>query len=121
MAKGSRFLRGGGSTDLTFIRKIGNLLFVALVNLIWSGTYTDLCYGFLAFRRVALERLRPYLKSSHFQIETEICIRAKKLGLRVVEVPSMELKRTHGETKLSGMSCSLQILRVILHELVSRS
>jgi hypothetical protein len=121
IAKGSRFLRGGGSQDLSLIRKIGNLLFVTLVNLIWSGRYTDLCYGFLAFRREALERLKPYLKSNHFQIETEICIRANKLGLRVVEVPSVELKRSHGESKLSGMRASLQILQVILRELVSRA
>jgi hypothetical protein len=116
IAKGSRFLRGGGSQDLSFIRKIGNLLFVTLVNLIWSARYTDLCYGLLAFRRGALERLKPYLKSDHFQIETEMCIRARKLGLRVVEVPSVELKRSHGESKLSGIRDSLQILQVILRE-----
>jgi GT2 family glycosyltransferase len=121
MAKGSRFLRGGGSRDLSLIRKIGNHLFVTLVNLVWSGRYTDLCYGFLAFRREALERLKPYLKSEHFQIETEMCIRARKLGLKVVEVPSVELKRSHGESKLSGMRDSLQILQVILREFISRS
>jgi len=119
-AKGSRFLKNGGSQDLSFIRKVGNLLFVTLVNLFWSGKYTDLCYGFLAFRRQALERLKPYLKSNHFQIETEICIRANKLGLKVVEVPSVELKRSHGKSKLSGMRASLQILQVILREFVSR-
>ena len=121
MAKGSRFLKNGGSQDLSFIRKVGNLLFVTLVNLAWSGKYTDLCYGFLAFRREALEKLKPYLTSSHFQIETEICIRANKLGLKVVEVPSVELKRPHGESKLSGMHSSLQILQVIVHEFVSRA
>jgi hypothetical protein len=121
IAKGSRFLKNGGSQDLSFIRKAGNLLFVTLVNLFWSGKYTDLCYGFLAFRREALERLKPYLKSNHFQIETEICIRANKLGLKVVEVPSMELKRSHGKSKLSGMRASLQILQVIMHEFVSRA
>jgi hypothetical protein len=121
IAKGSRFLRGGGSHDLSFIRKIGNLLFVTLVNLVWSGRYTDLCYGFMAFRREALERLKPYLKSEHFQIETEMCIRARKLGLRVVEVPSVELRRRHGQSKLSGFRDSLQILQVILRELVSRA
>jgi hypothetical protein len=120
IAKGSRFLRGGGSQDLSFVRKIGNLLFVTLVNMIWSGRYTDLCYGFLAFRREALEKLKPYLKSEGFQIETEICIRARKLGLRVVEVPSMELRRSHGESKLSGIHDSLRILWRIVTEFVSQ-
>jgi glycosyltransferase involved in cell wall biosynthesis len=121
MVKGSRFLKNGGSHDFSFVRKVGNLLFVTLVNLFWSGKYTDLCYGFLAFRREALERLKPYLTSNQFQIETEICIRAKKLGLKVVEVPSMELKRCHGKSKLSGIRASLEILQVILHEFVSRA
>jgi cellulose synthase/poly-beta-1,6-N-acetylglucosamine synthase-like glycosyltransferase len=121
IAKGSRFLRGGGSHDLSTIRKFGNLLFVTIVNLFWGGRYTDLCYGFLAFRRDALEKLKPYLKSDHFQIETEMCIRMRKLGLRVVEVPSVELIRSHGESKLSGIRDSLQILQVILREFISRS
>lgn len=119
VAKGSRFLKDGGSQDLSFVRKLGNLLFVTLVNLFWSGRYTDLCYGFMAFRRGALERLQPHLKSSHFQIETEICIKAKKLGLRVVEVPSVELKRSDGLSKLSGIRDSLRILWVIVREFAS--
>jgi hypothetical protein len=116
IAKGSRFLAQGGSDDLSFIRKLGNLLFVNLVNLIWSGEYTDLCYGFLAFKREALERLKPYLKSQRFQIETEICIRAKKLGMKVVEVPSRELRRNHGKSKVRGIRDSTQIFRTIIRE-----
>jgi cellulose synthase/poly-beta-1,6-N-acetylglucosamine synthase-like glycosyltransferase len=120
IAKGSRFLKNGGSQDLSSVRKLGNYLFVNMVNFLWSAKYTDLCYGFMAFRRGALERLKPYLKSTHFQIETEICIRAKKLGLKVVEVPSVELKRRHGQSKLSGVRDSLQIFSVILHEFRSQ-
>lgn len=116
VAKGSRFLRHGYSEDLSFIRKIGNLLFVSLVNLLWSAEYTDMCYGFMAFKRSALERLKPYLKSKGFQIETEICIRAKKLGMKVVEVPSVELRRIHGRSKLNGMRDTLRIFGAILRE-----
>jgi glycosyltransferase involved in cell wall biosynthesis len=120
VAKGSRFLRSGGSEDLSFVRKIGNYLFVSLVNVLWSAKYTDLCYGFVAFRRQALEKLKPYLTSSQFQIETEICIKAKKVGLRVTEVPSMELRRTSGQSKLYGIRDSLSILWVIVREFMSK-
>ena len=139
IAKGSRFLKGGGSTDLSLIRKIGNKLFVFVVNNVWSGEYTDLCYGFMAFKREALNRLNclnwtgkcrnancygchqllPRLESKHFQIETEICVKARKLGLKVVEVPSVELKRNHGASKLRGFRDSLSIAKTILHELFS--
>ena len=119
MAKGSRFLRGGYSEDLSFIRKVGNLIFVSLVNMFWSGNYTDLCYGLMAFKRSSLERLKPCLKSQHFQIETEICIKAKKLGMKVVEVPSVELRRMHGVSKLIGIRDSFRIFQTIVHEMLS--
>jgi hypothetical protein len=119
VAKGSRFMAGGGSTDLSFIRKIGNKLFVSLVNRAWSGEYTDLCYGFMAFRRDALQKLVPLLESKYFQIETEMCIKARKLGLKVVEIPSVELQRRHGASKLNGFRDSLRIAETILRELFS--
>jgi hypothetical protein len=117
MAKGSRFLKGGGSTDLSWVRRIGNKLFVSMVNLFWGGQYTDLCYGFMAFRKDALAQISPLLESQHFQIETEICIKAKKLGLNVVEVPSVELKRQYGTSKLRGVHDSIRIMQTILDEL----
>src|SRR5919112_4376314 len=48
-AKGSRFADGGGSEDITYLRKWGNegLSFVA--NLLFRTRFTDLCYGFNAF------------------------------------------------------------------------
>jgi glycosyltransferase involved in cell wall biosynthesis len=119
IAKGSRFLRGGGSADLTRVRKLGNKLFTSMVNLFWSGQYTDLCYGFLAFRKEALAQLAPLLESVHFQLETEICIKALKLGLKVVEIPSNELKRRHGTSKLRGFHDSFRIIKTVIQELFS--
>jgi len=119
IAKGSRFLKGGGSTDLSYIRKIGNKLFTSIVNHAWSGEYTDLCYGFMAFRQDALQKLMPLLESRNFQIETEICIKARKLGLKVAEIPSIELRRRYGTSKLRGFHDSLSIAKVVLRELFS--
>lgn len=120
VVKGSRFLREGHTEDMTVIRKIGNLFFLFLVNKIWSTRYTDLCYGFKAFRRESVERLRPHLNSTQFDIETEICIKSKKLGLKVVEIPSFERKRIHGNSNLNTVRDGARILRRILKELVQR-
>jgi len=120
LAKGSRFLPGGGSEDITFVRRFGNLLFLRLVNLFWSTKYTDLCYGLGAFRKGALKELYPGLKSKNFEIETEILIKAKKLGLKVVEVPSVELKRRHGKSRLSTFGDGFRILRKIVREIIER-
>ncbi len=116
VVKGSRHLLGGGSTDFSAQRSFGNKMFVRLVNLLFSAKYTDLCYGYIAFRKAALDRLKGSLESRGFQIETEICIKAKKLGLRVAEVPSFETKRANGSSHLSLARDGFRILRMILVE-----
>jgi glycosyltransferase involved in cell wall biosynthesis len=116
VVKGSRYLFGGGSTDLSAKRSFGNRMFVRLVNLLFSADYTDLCYGYMAFRKDALHRLNDTLKCNGFQIETEMCIKAKKLGLRVKEVPSFEGKRAHGSSRLCLVRDGFRILSMILTE-----
>jgi hypothetical protein len=114
-------MRHGGSFDISFPRRIGNLFFVLLVNLLWSTKYTDICYGFVAFKKDALKRLAPSLRSDDFEIETEICIKAKKLGLSVLEVPSVELSRKSGSSNLNTIRDGVRILKTIMQEITSRS
>src|SRR5205814_7754666 len=71
VVKGSRHSCGGGSEYLTFIRRLGNRVFVRLANLLYGSSWSDLCYGYIALRRSAVDRLR--LHSDGFEIETEIC------------------------------------------------
>jgi len=117
IAKGSRFLGNGRSEDITPIRRIGNQFFLLLVNLLWSTRYTDLCYGFAAFRKAAIEKLCKHLESMHFEIETEMFIKAKKCGLKVVEVPSIEFRRKHGKSNLNIIRDGFNILKTIIREL----
>lgn len=112
--KGSRFLPGGGSFDFTRIRSAGNRTLVRSVNLLWGVPFTDLCYGFLGFRRECLAALD--LTSPGFEIETEICIHAVQAGLRIAEVPSVELARQWGSSSLHPVSDGLRILRTLFRE-----
>jgi len=121
VVKGSRYLFGGGSIDLSAKRSFGNRMFVKLVNLLFSAKYTDLCYGYIAFRKDALDRLNDTLKCNGFQIETEMCIKARKLGLRVKEVPSFEGKRAHGSSRLCLIRDGFRILLMILTEFLKTS
>jgi glycosyltransferase involved in cell wall biosynthesis len=118
LVKASRFLGHGYSEDMSLIRKIGNRFFLMLVNSFWSANYTDLCYGFGAFRKGAIRKLYPHLKAKNFEIETEIFIKAKKLGLKVEEVPSIESRRKHGKSNLNAIPDGFRILRIILGELI---
>lgn len=118
LAKGSRFLPLGYTKDMGLVRRVGNQFLLLLVNLIWSSHYTDLCYGFGAFNRGTLKKLYPSLRSTNFEIETEICIKALKLKLKVVEVPSIELRRKNGKSNLSTFLDGFRILRTIIKEVV---
>jgi len=112
---GSRFLTGGGSEDMPRFRRLGNKLFVMLVNLFFKSHYTDLCYGYRSLTRSAVKRLR--LTSTGFGIETELGIKAKKEGLKVLEVPSFEKKRGYGAGKLNSFRDGYVILKTIFANL----
>jgi glycosyltransferase involved in cell wall biosynthesis len=116
VAKGSRFLAGGGSRDLSPLRRAGNAFFCALVNLLFRTRYSDLCYGFNAAWRASLERVA--LDCSGFEVETVLGIRAAVAGLRVTEVPSFELPRLHGTSNLRPWRDGWRVLRAILRERV---
>ena len=120
VVKGSRFMDGGGSEDITLIRTIGNTFFTKLVNLIWRTNFTDLCYGYMAFKKEKIKELFPKLKSEGFSIETEIVIKSIKLGYKIVEVPSLELKRRYGLSKLNWIVDGAKILYQIFKETLNR-
>jgi glycosyltransferase involved in cell wall biosynthesis len=121
-AKGTRFAPGGGSSDITRLRALGNRGLSAFVNLCYGTRYTDLCYGFNAFwrRHVPVLGLDPGppggLWGDGFEVETLIHIRVADAGLMVAEVPSVEHSRIHGVSNLSAFSDGLRVLRTILAE-----
>ncbi len=112
---GSRFLVGGGTEDMPLFRKFGNKVFIALVNLVYGTHYSDLCYGYRSMTRDAVRRL--HLSSVGFGIEAEINIKAKKAGLRVLEVPSYEKRRSAGRGKLRAFRDGYSILRTIFENI----
>jgi phosphoheptose isomerase len=113
-AKGSRFLHGGGTSDMPFHRRMGNAAFVHLVRRLYGGKYTDLCYGYNAFWRRHLPLLD--LDGDGFEIETEMNIRALRSGLRVQEVPSYEDRRVMGVGRLRTFPDGWRVLRTIMRE-----
>jgi glycosyltransferase involved in cell wall biosynthesis len=116
-AKGSRFLPGGGSADITALRKGGNFALVRLVNMLFRTRYTDLCYGFNAFWAHCLSKLE--VNSDGFEVESLLNIRAARARLNVAEVPSFEPGRLHGLSNLKAWSDGLRVLRTVLSEFIS--
>jgi glycosyltransferase involved in cell wall biosynthesis len=112
--KGSRFLPGGGTSDMQLYRKLGNRTFVRMVRILFGGRYTDLCYGYNAFWRRIVPSLA--LDGDGFEIETMMNVRALKAGLVVAEVPSYESRRIYGESNLRTIPDGWRVLKTILRE-----
>jgi hypothetical protein len=126
-AKGSRFLKGGGSSDITRFRSLGNRVLTAFFNVCYGRKYSDLCYGFNVFWRRHVPVLgldatsvpRPgggMLWGDGFEVETLIHVRAAKAGLAVAEVPSFEHPRIHGVSNLNAFRDGFRVVRTILTE-----
>jgi glycosyltransferase involved in cell wall biosynthesis len=117
-AKGSRFANGGGTDDMTFVRRLGNAALCAVVNRKFGARYTDLCYGYNAFWRHCLDEID--LDCTGFEVETLMNIRVVKAGLKVQEIPSHEYLRIHGTSNLRAVRDGLRVLGVILRERSNR-
>jgi Glycosyl transferase family 2 len=115
-AKGSRFLPGGGSADITPLRTLGNTGFTLLVRMLFGGRYTDLCYGYNAFWRSVGPLLELDVRG--FEIETMMNITALRHRLQVTEVPSFEARRIHGTSNLRTFRDGWRVLRTIVRERV---
>jgi glycosyltransferase involved in cell wall biosynthesis len=118
VVKGSRLVAGGGSDDLSWLRSAGNRALCEIVNLLYRARFTDLCYGYFAFRRSCLPLLK--LCSDGFEIETEMVVCSLKAGLHVTEVPSYELARRHGASNLNAARDGTRVLCTLLGRRLSR-
>jgi len=111
-AKGSRFVQGGGTTDMGLIRRTGNWGLQRLVRVAFGGRYSDLCYGYNAFWRHVLPVIDG--EADGFEIETLMNVRVLAAGMRVAEVASHEARRIHGQSHLKIFRDGFRVLRTII-------
>ena len=126
-AKGSRFAAGGGSDDITLLRRTGNAGLNGVANALFGTSYTDLCYGYNAFWADLLPLLDlpdPHAPAGQddmlwgdgFEIETVLNCRAAAAGLEITEVPSVERQRIFGQSNLRTFADGARVLRTLLAE-----
>lgn len=141
VVKGSRYLPGAGSEDLTVVRTLGNRALTVASNLLFRQRWSELCYGYAAFWRhtfdvIDIEGIRDgrdsgplpgvvtgvlggsrRVRYGHgFEIETLLFTRASRSGLRVCEVPSFERDRLHGESNLAAFRDGFRVLLTMMWE-----
>ncbi|OZC78587.1 glycosyl transferase [Rhodococcus sp. 06-418-1B] len=127
-AKGSRFTAGGGSHDITPLRRAGNGGLHLVANTLFGTKFSDLCYGYNAFWRdlvpvldlpvVDQEDVAPgeMLWGDGFEIETIINCRFAEADVQIQEVPSVELARIYGQSNLRTFSDGFRVLRTLFTE-----
>jgi glycosyltransferase involved in cell wall biosynthesis len=97
--KGSRFLQGAGTSDMTGLQ-------------MWSNS--DVCYGYNAFWRDVLPVLR--LDTNGFEIEALMNIRALRAHLKVLEIHSFEAIRIDRQRNVPTFADGWRVLKTILRE-----
>ena len=112
--KGSRFAPGGGTSDMSAHRRLGNWGFTVLTRVLFGAKFSDLCYGYNAFWAAVVPPLK--LDGDGFEIETMMNVRAVQAGLKVVEVPSFESERVHGIGRLRTFPDGWRVLKTIARE-----
>ncbi|MCC8980011.1 glycosyltransferase family 2 protein [Bradyrhizobium sp. 10BB] len=116
LVKGSRFLQGAGTDDMSTFRMLGNWGLTLLVRMLYGGSFSDLCYGYMAFWTKHVPTLN--CDCDGFEIETLINVRALKNELNIVEVASFEAPRISGLSNLRAIPDGWRVLKTILREKV---
>jgi glycosyltransferase involved in cell wall biosynthesis len=127
-AKGSRYIEGGGSADITRVRSYGNRFLNAIFNVGFRTRYSDLCYGYNAFwadliplldlpdHTAAAPASGKMMWGDGFEIETVINCRFAAAGVAITEVPSVEKLRIFGESNLRAVQDGLRVLKTLFTE-----
>ncbi len=102
-----------GAGAMTFTRGVGNRLIRAAFHLLIGPGNTDLLSGYRGFSRRFRDQVK--LRSSGFEIETELAGEAAARGLRVVEISVTYHPRIAGTTsKLRAFRDGRRILTTII-------
>jgi len=111
MVIGSR-LHSLSDSSFKWLNRIGNKIFIAILNTIFRVRITDLLSGYRVFNRQMVKSL-PVL-SSGFEIETELTVKGLERGYRVIEVPVNLSPRPDGsESKINIIRDSVLIFYTI--------
>lgn len=114
MVKGSRFLPEGRSEDETLFRRLIIRIAQWIANLLWRTNFTDTPYGLCLIDRNKFLSLD--IKAPGFDFEWEVAAKAARDGLRITEVPAVELRRIYGESRLHVGRDGIIIAKVVFGE-----
>jgi hypothetical protein len=93
----SRWISGGGFEGYNRVKLLANYLFQKIFSLLYGTSLTDLTYAFRIFPTALLQAIAWEELKHPFFLET--VIKPLRLGVRVVEVPTVWKTRTEGDSQ----------------------
>ncbi len=104
----SRYEKGCGSDDDTFVTFIGNYIFTYLGKIFFKLKISDILYTYVMARTSCAKKLK--LTAKDFSFCVELPIKAKRNGYKICTSKSYERSRIAGEKKVNAFKDGLKIL-----------
>lgn len=113
-AFGSRFIKGGSTSDYPKFKLIMNRLVNFGIRVLFRHGYNDTTNAFKAYRREVIDHVQPLL-SHHFNLTVELPLKAVVRGYTYAIVPISWTNRAHGVSKLKLQEMGSRYLFIILY------
>ena len=111
----SRYMKGAGSEDDTFLTIIGNYFFSIFGKIFFSLKISDILFTYLLGKTQSFKKLN--LQSDDFCLCVEMPIKAKRLGMSMKDIPSFERSRIAGKKKVNEFRDGFKILIFMIKSL----
>ena len=114
---GTRFFNSVNKTKIPKVNRTGNRLFNDLIRFLTGVKVSDSQSGFRAIKSSLIKGMK--LRSRGYEVESEILIKALRMGARIAETPISFDQRTVGVSKLDPIRDGLRILYAIVASYLS--
>ena len=111
----SRYMKGAGSEDDTFLTIIGNYFFSIFGKIFFSLKISDILFTYLLGKTKSFKKLN--LQSDDFCLCVEMPIKAKRLNMSMKDIPSFERNRFAGKKKVNEFKDGYKILIFMIKSL----
>jgi len=115
---GSRFFNSeANKTKIPKVNRTGNKMFNYLIGYLTGVKISDSQSGFRAIRSSLIKKMK--LSSHGYEVESEMLVKALRMGARVAETPISFDQRTVGKSKLDPIRDGARILYAIIASYLS--
>jgi dolichol-phosphate mannosyltransferase len=111
---GSRFSKGGSTTDYPWPKLVLNRLANQFIRVLFHLPYNDVTNAFKLYRKEVIQGIQPIL-SHHFNLTVELPLKAIIRGYSYRIVPNSWINRKTGESKLKIKEMGARYLFVVLY------